>query len=115
MRPVPDGPTFRVDVSAGPGGRSTVAVSGEIDIATAAEFARRVRDELRGAPVLVDLSEVTFMDSSGVRAIDVLLREREREGWDLLFAHGMGEAVTQVLEITGLSGVLPMAGDEHRP
>lgn len=108
-RKVPDGPPFRVDVSPRGGARTTVAVGGEIDLVTAPELARVVRDELSRAAVLVDLSEVTFMDSSGVRAIAVLLRDCDREGWDLAFAPTMGDGVAQVLELTGLSGILPIA------
>jgi anti-anti-sigma factor len=54
-----------------------VAVVGDVDIATATA----VQDELRSLsleiPVVIDLCETSFMDSSGLA---VLLGERERRG-----------------------------------
>src|SRR5688500_12492781 len=66
----PDPPIFSLDVTPGDDGSTTVSVAGELDLATADEFARAVRSGLARGPVLIDLREVTFMDSSGVRALN---------------------------------------------
>jgi anti-sigma B factor antagonist len=87
--------------------RTAVAVTGEIDLATADAMGDAVREHLRAGPVLLDLSQVAFMDSSGVRALDALLRDVDAEGWDLLVVPTLTEAVEQVLELTAMRDQLP--------
>jgi anti-anti-sigma factor len=95
------------------GTETRVAVAGEIDLATAAEVGAAVRFALRDGPVVLDLGEVTFMDSSGVRLIDALLRDCAREGWELRFARTLTDQVTQVLELTEMMGELPFEDEEE--
>src|SRR5881397_2465567 len=59
------------------GTTAEVEVSGELDIASTPGFERAVEDALRAGPerVMIDLREVTFIDSSGIHA---LLRVRRR-------------------------------------
>ena len=57
---------FTVDVS-----ESRVKISGEIDLLTAPSM---IEAELKSGTAELDLSEVTFMDSTGVHAL-LLLRE----------------------------------------
>lgn len=48
-------------------GRSIVAAAGEIDAGTAGQLSRAAADALsRGGPVVLDLTEVGFMDCSGL-------------------------------------------------
>jgi anti-anti-sigma regulatory factor len=47
------------------------------------------------------------MDSSGVKALDALLRDVDAEGWDLLVVPTLTEAVEQVLELTAMRDQLP--------
>jgi anti-sigma B factor antagonist len=105
-------PEFAVTVEAAQGGRSTVVrVTGEIDIATADGLTELMRAELAAAPVVLDLGPVTFMDSSGIRMLDALQREAEREDWELLIAPGLTADVRRLLEITGMLPLLRFAGD----
>lgn len=47
-----------------------VAVCGEVDLETAPELERRLVEVAeRGAPVIVDLTDCQYMDSSGFRAL----------------------------------------------
>jgi anti-anti-sigma factor len=55
-------------------GHSTIRVTGEIDLATATELGRRLDSVIAAGTGDVDLSEVTFLDSSGLA---VLLAARQ--------------------------------------
>jgi anti-sigma B factor antagonist len=90
------------------GGDLVIAAEGEMDLANADEFGGVVRAQLAGGPVVLDLSGLTFMDSSGVRMLDGLLREVDREGRRLRVAPELQPPVRQVLEMTGLLAVLPL-------
>lgn len=57
--------------------RAVVSVAGEVDVTNAPEFADAVRD-LRGPePVVLDLSDVTYLDSAGFATLDRLLASGE--------------------------------------
>jgi anti-sigma B factor antagonist len=94
-------------------GRTVVAVAGEIDLATADAMVEGVRAHLRKGPVLLDLARVTFMDSSGVRALEALLRDVDAEGRQLRVVPTLTDAVEQVLELTGMRDQLPF--DDEAP
>lgn len=89
-------------------GLTSLAVAGEMDVATAGEFAATVREHLAGGPVVLELHELRFMDSSGVRALDGLLRDTEREGWSLRIRSDMHDNVRRVLALTGMLDALPL-------
>ncbi|HWH09724.1 MAG TPA: STAS domain-containing protein [Solirubrobacteraceae bacterium] len=105
----PERAQLRVTV-VGSGERTLVSVAGELDIATADEFTASLRDALAGGPVTLDLAELSFVDSSGLRALDGLLEEIDREGWTLGIRPDVGRGVRQLLELTGMIGLLPFEG-----
>jgi anti-anti-sigma factor len=89
--------------------QTVIAVGGELDLATVDEFAAGVRNELVAAAVHLDLSELAFLDSSGVRGLDDLVADVDREGWVLEISPVLRGAVRQVLELTGMLDLLPIA------
>jgi anti-anti-sigma factor len=102
-----------VDVHGHDPGEALVAVSGEIDLTVRDELQDTLSatiDEPGVTKVVVDLSRVSFMDSTGLH---VLLTARERAqsagvGFRVVGATGLVErvlAVTGVLEL--LTGELP--------
>jgi anti-sigma B factor antagonist len=91
--------------------RTVVGVAGELDLASAGEFAAGLRDALAGGPVVLDISELSFIDSSGLRALDAVLEAVDREGWTLAIRPDLAPAVRQVLELTGMIELLPIAGE----
>ena len=105
-----DRPLFSLTVTAGGDGRTTVSAAGELDLSAADAFAAAVRDALAAGAVVIDLSEVTFMDSAGVRALNTALRESAQHGHELRVGADMQNPVVQVLEMTGMMGLLPMNG-----
>ena len=75
--------TVRVTVTRGPD-RHVVAVSGEIDMATAPQMYRALRPLLGGRNhVVVDLADVTFMDASALGVLVAARRELARSGGSL--------------------------------
>jgi len=84
-----------------------VRLAGELDMATAerALHALRATDLATARSLVVDLSDVTFCDSSGLRLL-LHLRQVMVEhggGYDAVGAHGI---VASTIEVTGLTGVL---------
>ncbi len=105
-----DRPLFSLAATADGDGRTTVSAAGELDLAAAEPFATAVRDALAAGAVVIDLSQVTFMDSAGVRALNTALRESAQHGRELRVGAQLQPAVVQVLELTGMLGLLPLDG-----
>ena len=80
----------------------TVRVAGEIDIATVAEIEMPVAELLDSgfAHVVVDLREVSFMDSSGIRVLISAHQYAENLGARLSIVVGASRA-RQTLELSG--------------
>jgi anti-sigma B factor antagonist len=84
-----------------------LAISGEIDLAVAAKFAQELEkliEDSNGDTGLVDLSRVSFMDSSGIRELLKAKRDAEALGKALVLL-SPSDPCRRVLEISG-------AGDE---
>jgi len=88
-----------------------VQVSGVIDIETGDALAYVVRAALSRADgsLVVDMSSVEFMDSSGLGVLLSLQAECARRGIELRVADP-SPAVRRLAEITGLAG--PLGADE---
>lgn len=89
--------------------RATIVVTahGEIDIATAAEVSGRLREVMEAGfqRVVLDLREVSFIDSSGLRAV-IEARAASQET-EVEFALVPGpEAVQRLFEVTGTKAIL---------
>lgn len=81
--------------------RTVVAVAGELDLDTCPDLTRATLDlVLPGRTLALDLSGVTYMDSTG---LNLLLKLRERAGTEdgTLELHGVSERVRFVLDLTG--------------
>ena len=73
---------------------------GELDTDTA-RYLDAVVEDLDGEPIVLDLAAVSFIDSSGIRA---LLRARQRH--NALRIENPSPQAGKVLEMTGLTNVL---------
>jgi anti-anti-sigma factor len=98
--------TLRVNAE---GSITTIAVAGELDVAATDGVLDRLEAELARGPsgVVVDLSELAFIDSTGLRA---LLQARDlcaRHGARMSIVEARGH-VARVFELTGLRSVLPI-------
>ncbi|MFI8370032.1 STAS domain-containing protein [Streptomyces sp. NPDC085466] len=87
-----------------------IIVSGEIDLGSrpALEEATRITPPA-GAPLFLDMSEVTFMDSSGLNLLLMLHRRLTSAGSSLLLTGIQGEPM-RVLTLTGADTILLPTG-----
>jgi len=89
-------------------GVHVVTLRGELDLATAPDLRKVLEDELAGlAPVLIDLSDCEFIDSTGIAVI--VRAWQQRQGSDgvsemggLLALCAPEKQVSRILEVTGV-------------
>lgn len=90
-------------------GHTIVGVAGELDVYTAPDLEESLAGLISDGrfQLVVDLSEVSFMDSTGLGLLIKALKwTREKSGsLDVVVAT---EKVRKVFTITGLEGVIPL-------
>jgi serine/threonine-protein kinase RsbW len=103
-----------------PGPRDEVVVipvRGRVDAVTAPHLNREVHDQISSGArhVLLDLSAVTFLSSSGLRALLLIRKELMTLGGELRLA-GLQPQVHEVFALTGFTQVFAIHGtvDEAR-
>ena len=94
-------------------GHTLVTVAGEVDLATAPALASALSEVTEAdGPLVIDLTEVAFLDSSG---LSVLLQARERlGGGGVVRLVAKRPAILRVLAVTGLDevfSVFPTVGE----
>lgn len=102
---------MQIDFEGGGADPLAAVVSGEIDFAAAEPMRLRIADALhrrRSRDLIVDLSRVEFMDSSGLRALLQLRGQLTGEGGRVVIA-APTETVRGVLELTGVRRCLQVA------
>jgi anti-anti-sigma factor len=103
----PDAPqepsAFRLDARELEPGTTEVLITGEVDLSVVETLqAALAQASDGGGNILVDLSDCTFMDSSGL-ALFVRTSQELADGGRRLLLHGCTGQVRHVLDITGLS------------
>ena len=84
-----------------------VIVSGELDLDTADSLRALLRaPEAQAGTVVLDLREVTFIDSSGLSAVVGHHHRSKADGFRFAVAVGGAPAVERLLDLTGLRGTL---------
>jgi anti-sigma B factor antagonist len=97
--------------------RIRIALSGELDISSALTFEeqlRRIEDTRHPATIVLDLSRLKFMDSTGVRLILNAHTRSKRDGWRLQVVAGT-DAVRRIFSLTGLTGRLNIVDSVPAP
>jgi anti-sigma B factor antagonist len=107
----PPPPEFAVaDVEAADGVH-TLRPTGELDIGTAHRLERALLEGREpGDRVVLDLADLEFIDSTGLRVIVHAVNAAERGRWELRLRHGP-RAVRRVFEISGVLNALPFEDD----
>jgi anti-sigma B factor antagonist len=88
---------------------AVLAAAGEVDVYTAPDLDGALSDALADgrARVVVDLSDVTFLDSTGLGVLVKGLKgAREAGGWLHLVV--TSERIRKIFDITGLDAAMPM-------
>lgn len=86
----------------------TIAIAGELDLATV-EPVQRELERVEATDVLsivLDLSDLTFMDSTGVRLVMMAAARSRANGNRLVLLRGQ-PAVQRVFELCGVERLLP--------
>ncbi|MFF3015374.1 STAS domain-containing protein [Streptomyces sp. NPDC057939] len=108
--------TFHVDVATF-GDRTVISVAGELDLDTRAQVTHATSKlDLTGRTLVMDLTNMTFIDSTGLTTLIVLRRRAQTEGWNLEL-HGAGKKVIHVLDLTGTRELFTLTNptDTHTP
>lgn len=88
----------------------TIRLSGELDLATADDVERELErvEATDAATIVLDLSGLTFMDSTGVRLVVNAHARSRAAGQRLTLLRGQA-AVQRVMELSGVDALLPFA------
>lgn len=107
-----DVPSFELEIRI-EGERTRYVPRGELDLATAPELEGRVLGTIReGGSVVLDLSELTFMDSTGVRTVVAAHQAARDAGTELAVVRPPRESpVSRVIDISGIAGTLGLVDD----
>jgi anti-sigma B factor antagonist len=88
-----------------PAGGAVVRVAGELDLGSVSELEQVLADASPSAPLVVDLTECSFLDSSAVRVLlEAASKSEDAGGRFALVAPGGG--VRRTLEIAGVDTML---------
>jgi anti-sigma B factor antagonist len=95
-----------------PSGAVRVALRGELDLNYAYSFDEELRDVEDAQPpcIVLDLRELTFMDSCGMGRLVAARRRARRAGRRLVLVRG-GRAVQYLLALTGGEEAFEIVGD----
>ena len=94
---------------------SLVTVYGEIDLVVrqnSSALCQAVAD--RALPLVVDASEVTFVDSAGMSVLVRLARDAEAGGYSVVLRNAPW-MLKELLTVTGVDRLLPFAEGEATP
>lgn len=108
-----DVPSFELGIDTGEH-RVTFVPRGELDLSTTPELEEKVLSALQEGrlEVVVDLRELTFMDSTGVRTIVAAHQVAEQTGHALQVVRPpRNSAVSRVIEISGIDEALGLVDE----
>ena len=90
-----------------------VRVEGELALTSASVLEHAVEQELQAdSHVLLDFSQIDFIDSSGLRAMTALVRTAKARGCKLRLSSDMPAHARRLMEIVGLLPFVPMEPED---
>ena len=93
------------------GGTYRLALAGELDLTNAGTFTAELQrsERTEAETVIVDMSRLEFIDSTGVAVLVAAWRRAEADGRSLMIVPSSAASVRRVLDLTGLTARLPVA------
>ncbi|HMI68474.1 MAG TPA: anti-sigma factor antagonist [Solirubrobacteraceae bacterium] len=92
--------------------RATLSLQGELDLETAPQFRERLAEAEAGAEtVVIDLRDVTFIDSCGIGELVGAQQHAHREGRRLVVVKGEGTEIDEMLHMAALDTALETTAD----
>lgn len=91
---------------------SVVKITGRVDSATAPEVSRALQDlmDARRHRVVLDLQDIEYMSSAGLRVLVAMLKTAKQGGGDLKLAQP-ARRVREALDLAGLTPVFNLYSD----
>jgi anti-anti-sigma factor len=91
----------------------TVALAGELDLANAEKFSDELKRAENGAAascgIVVDMTELEFIDSTGIAVLVAFHQRLNADGGDRFsLVRSKATAVCRVLALTGVDGAIPV-------
>ncbi|MBQ4424578.1 MAG: STAS domain-containing protein [Lachnospiraceae bacterium] len=87
------------------GARLTVTLEGRLDTATSPELEATLQESLDGIEDLVlDLSELVYMSSAGLRVLLITQKRMNRQG--RMTVKNVNETIMEIFEVTGFTDIL---------
>jgi anti-anti-sigma factor len=111
--PIEPAGAFSIEPRPAPAGVSLVELSGELDIAAAAEVRNRVDAAAGGRGLVLDMSGATFVDSSMLKELLRASAELAQADTRLVLA-GVPHNVRRLLELTRTTELFTLADDRAR-
>lgn len=107
-----DGPALSVRVLSTGERTLRVFVGGELDLLTSSKFEAAVTRALSEADeVVVDLSQVAFVDSTGLSSILAVVSTSQLNGSTLTISSTLAPQARKVFELSGLDEALPLVDE----
>lgn len=102
-----DSPDFAVSEGFDPDGTPVLSIVGDLDLVSAPTLDQRLVELARQGSrrAVIDVADVSFIDSSGVRAI-ISGHQLFQKGSSTLVVRSPSGATRRLLELTGLDGIL---------
>jgi len=96
-------------------GTLRLILRGDLDLPVTGTLSARLEElKAAGRPVRLDLSQLTFIDSSGLQAIIVALIDARSIGWPLEVAAEVSPGVQRAAQVVGIAQVL-WPQEQRRP
>ncbi len=102
---------LKVGLDAAEAGTVVVHVAGEIDVWTAPGLREALFDLVRPGQreIVIDLADVSFMDSTGIATFALLARRVMEAGGGSITLKSPRRSVQKVLDVSGLSRIVHVA------
>jgi anti-sigma B factor antagonist len=90
----------------------TIRLAGELDAAVAArlELALTEAQEAEAKRIVVDVEELSFIDSAGIQALVGAKRSADSDGWEFVLARPAGH-VRRIFDLAALDKVVTIVED----